>query len=100
MPNATPIVTLYTKPGCHLCEAAEQVIAAVRGRQSFELVVRNILDDTEADERYRHAIPVVLVDGMEVARHRLAPAALVAALGVAAQCKTGPLPPTAEAPEA
>ena len=83
MPNAAPIVTLYTKPGCHLCVAAEQVIAAAQGRQPFDLVVRNILDDPADAERSRHAIPVVLVNGLEVARHRLGPAEFVAALGAA-----------------
>lgn len=100
MPNAAPIVTLYTKPGCHLCEAAEQVIATVRGQRAFDLVVRNILDDPADAERYRHAIPVVLVNGLEVARHRLSPAEFVAALGAATQIEPDPIPPTAAGPEA
>lgn len=66
-----PRITLYTKPGCHLCEMAEQVIAQVRQRRSFDLEIRDILDDPQAYQRYQHDIPVILLDGREIARHRL-----------------------------
>jgi glutaredoxin len=74
------VVTLYTKPGCHLCEAVEQVIARVRERRGFEVVVRNILADAAEFARYQFDVPVVMVDGREVARHRMETAALDAAL--------------------
>lgn len=73
-------VTLYTKPGCHLCEAVEAVIASVASRRPLRLSVRNILDDPADFERYRHEIPVVSVDGREIARYRLTGAELNAAL--------------------
>lgn len=76
-------VTLYTKPGCHLCEAVEQVIAGVAGRRTFALAVRNVLDDRADFERYQYEIPVVLVDGVEVARYRLTASELEAALDAA-----------------
>jgi glutaredoxin len=75
-----PHVTLYTKPGCHLCEAVEQVIAEAAKVRGFDFVVRNILDTPEDHERYRNAVPVVCVDGAEVARHRLSLAELHTAL--------------------
>lgn len=74
-------VTLYSKPGCHLCEAVEQVIQAVARRRPLELLVRNILDDPADFDRYQYEIPVVFVNGAEVARYRLTPAELEAALG-------------------
>ena len=74
-------VTLFTKPGCHLCEAVEQAILSVKRWRPFELEVRNILDDPADFEKYRHEIPVVLVNGREVARHRMTPRELEAALG-------------------
>ena len=73
-------ITLYTKPECGLCEEVEEVIAAVRSQHSFELERRNILDDLADYERYKHDIPVVLVDGREIARHRMTEAQLVEAL--------------------
>jgi glutaredoxin len=73
-------VTLYTKPGCHLCESVEQVIAEVQSRIPFEFTSRNILDDPQDLERYQVLIPVVIVDGREIARYRLSAAQLEAAL--------------------
>ena len=73
-------VTLYTKPGCHLCEAVEQVIAAVARRRAISVVVRNILDDAADLARYRHDIPIVMVNDVEVARYRLSEVELDAAI--------------------
>jgi hypothetical protein len=65
------VVTIFTKPECGLCEEAEEVIEAVRARRPFELVRRNILENYDDYEKYKHDIPVILVDGVEVARHHL-----------------------------
>ena len=78
-----PTVTLYTQPGCHLCEAVEQVIRRVQGTHGFDLSIRSILDDPEDEARYHEAIPVVCVNGKEIARHRLTEADLEAALDAA-----------------
>jgi glutaredoxin len=75
-----PTVTLYTKPGCHLCEAVEQAIAQVARRRPLEVVLRNILDDPADLERYQYEIPVVLLDGVEIARYRLTAEELEAAV--------------------
>jgi rSAM/selenodomain-associated transferase 1 len=64
-------VTLYTKPGCGLCEEAEEVIEAVRAELQFNLIKRNILDDLHDYNQFRHDIPVIFVDGCEIARHRV-----------------------------
>ena len=77
---ARPTLTLYTKPGCHLCEAVEQAIAQVARRRPLELVLRNILDDPADLERYQYEIPVVLLDGVEIARYRLTAEELEAAV--------------------
>jgi len=64
-------VTLFTKPGCHLCEEVEAVIARVAKRRKFELVVRNIVENADDFDRYQYLIPVVHVDGREIARYEL-----------------------------
>lgn len=57
------IVTLLSKPGCHLCDDAREIVHAVlRDFESVELVERSILDDTELHARYWDEIPVVLID--------------------------------------
>ena len=73
-------VVLYTKPGCHLCDAVAQVIEAVRARHGFAFVARDIRDDPGDYERYKHDIPVVTLDGREIARHRMTVRELEAAL--------------------
>jgi len=79
-----PTVILYTKPGCHLCEPVAATIAEAAKVRRFESVTRNILDDPADFERYRHAIPVVTVDGVEVARYRLSLRQLLDAIDRAA----------------
>lgn len=79
-----PVVTLYTKPGCHLCEPVAETIAAAANVRSFEWERRNILEDPEDLRRYEHAIPVVAVEGREIARHRLSLPQLLDALDRAA----------------
>ena len=57
-------VTLYTRPGCHLCDEARQAILALRGElASFELSEVNIEQDDVLRARYLERIPVVAVDG-------------------------------------
>ena len=75
------VVTLYTKPGCHLCEAVEQVIRRVAGRRAFEFVSRDIESDPAVFEKYRNDIPIVTLDGVEIARHRMTAEQLERALG-------------------
>ena len=43
----------------------------MRERRPLELVVRNILQDLEDYETYKYDIPVVLLDGVEIARHEM-----------------------------
>ena len=74
------VISLYLKPGCHLCEPVAETIAAAAKLREFRLETRNILDDEADFQRYRHAIPVVTVDGREVARYRLSLQQLLDAL--------------------
>lgn len=64
-------VTFYTKPNCGLCEEAMDVIESVQARASFLLDIRNILDDLSDYERFKHDIPVIFIDGREIARHHV-----------------------------
>jgi len=73
-------VTLYTKLGCHLCEAVEAVIEQVARRRRFELVRRDITHDAGDFEKYQFDVPLVLVDGVEIARHRMVQSELMEAL--------------------
>lgn len=73
-------VVLYTKPGCHLCDdMRDRLQAALRGT-GVAVAERNIASSLDDFERYKHDIPVLVVDGREVARHRISDPELDAAL--------------------
>lgn len=59
------LVTLYGKPGCHLCEEARAVLDEVRAGHPFELEEVDITRDPELEARYRERIPVLVIDGRE-----------------------------------
>jgi glutaredoxin len=56
-------VRVYTAAGCHLCDAALDVVAKVREEIPFGLEVVDISRDAELEMVYRERIPVVEVDG-------------------------------------
>lgn len=60
------VVTLYTKPDCHLCEQALAALEGVRADSPFELIVRDITRDEQLHRAYFERIPVVSVDGEEL----------------------------------
>jgi glutaredoxin len=61
-----PVVTLYGKPGCHLCEDARAALARVRADRPFELEEVDITLDPVLDRRYGERIPVLALEGEEL----------------------------------
>jgi len=64
-------VVLLGKPDCHLCHVMEDIVAPVLAARGIALDVRDVRADPETLRRYRNDIPVLLVDGVEIARHRI-----------------------------
>ena len=62
----TPAVTLYGRPGCHLCDEARELLLRVRADAPFELTEIDIERDDELFKRYLERIPVVSLDGEEL----------------------------------
>ncbi len=60
-----PRLTLITRPGCHLCEDARDVVRRVAEDTGVGWVERNVDDDPELRARYTDEVPVVLVDGAQ-----------------------------------
>ena len=73
-------VTLYGKPGCHLCDDARKVIEQVRATREFELKEVDITLDAGIYRRYGERIPVVEVDGVERFEFFVDPAELTRSL--------------------
>jgi glutaredoxin len=78
-----PEVTLYGRPGCHLCDDAREVLERVRRDTPFRLVERDIETDDELLRRYLERIPVVAVGGRELSDFFVDEDALRAALSSA-----------------
>jgi glutaredoxin len=58
-------VTLYGKPGCHLCDDARAEVAAVRAERDFELTEVDVSLDPRLWREYGERIPVLEIDGRE-----------------------------------
>jgi glutaredoxin len=77
--RARPTVTVYTRTGCHLCEDAIAVVRAVAADRADVRLV-DIDADPELHDRYTVRVPVVAVDGVEIAEYQVAPEQLETAL--------------------
>ena len=64
-------VTLYSRPGCHLCEAAKAAIDPLLLEFGATLHEINIDGDAVLTERYGWDIPVLFVGARKAAKHRI-----------------------------
>jgi glutaredoxin len=84
-------LTLFTKPGCHLCEEAKTVVDSVLNQfksqhsadSPIELTEVNILEDQSLLEKYGEEIPVLQINGQTHAYWRIDPERLMDALDAA-----------------
>jgi len=67
-------VTIYTRPGCHLCEEAKAAIHASGCDGQFSLEEVNIDEDPALRERFGYDIPVIFINGVKAFKHRVDPA--------------------------
>jgi glutaredoxin len=65
------VVTLFTRPGCHLCEEAKALIEPMLGEFGATLREVNIDADTVLRERYGMDIPVIFIGARKAAKHRV-----------------------------
>jgi glutaredoxin len=64
-------LTVYSRPGCHLCEEMKAAIDRVAQSIPLTVEVIDISDDAELEARYGLEIPVLLVDGKKAAKYRV-----------------------------
>lgn len=64
-------VTLYTRPGCHLCEDARATIAPLLAEYGATLREVNIDEDAVLSQRYGWDIPVIFIGAHKAAKHRV-----------------------------
>ena len=97
MPRRGPVirVTIYSRPGCHLCDdmkaVVEHVVRATATAARIEEI--DITSDPQLEARYGLEIPVLLVNGRKAAKYRIAAEDLRRRLMDEAQ-RSEPQPPT------
>lgn len=74
-------LTLYTRPDCFLCDKMKAAIRHVADNIPLSLEEIDIDTSPELTARYGRDIPVLLVEGHEIARHRVTTDALRKMLG-------------------
>jgi glutaredoxin len=65
------ILTLYSRPGCHLCDEMKTLLHRAAVEYTFELREVNITGDPALEQRYGAEIPVLEIDGRKVAKYRI-----------------------------
>lgn len=80
-------LTLYSRPGCHLCDDMKAMIDRVSLLFPLRLTIVDISADAELEQRYGLEIPVLVIDGKKVAKFRLSEEELTRIL--AARVSTG-----------
>ncbi|WP_329003776.1 glutaredoxin family protein [Kribbella sp. NBC_00709] len=73
-------VTMYGKPGCHLCDDAREIIRAVCAELGVQWTEVDITQDDQLFTQYGEQIPVTFVDGKQHDFWRVDPARLRKAL--------------------
>lgn len=91
--SGEPRVVLYGRAGCHLCDEARVVVARVCGETGLPWAEVDVDDPPppgapDLFEVYGERVPVVAVDGTDVAQWRISERVLRAALAGGA---TGPV---------
>ena len=67
-------LTIYSKPGCHLCDEMKSLVHRVVAQHSNDPISVNEIDissDPDLLERYGLEIPVLLIDGKKTAKYRV-----------------------------
>jgi len=64
-------LTIYSRPGCHLCDEMKAVINRVAESIPLQLEEIDISASHELEERYGLEIPVLFVEGKKAAKYRL-----------------------------
>ena len=78
--DVTPEVVLYVGEDCHLCQVARHLLMAIQRSLPFTFREVRIASDPDLERRYLLEVPVVSVDGTEVARGQIAVEPVRAAL--------------------
>jgi len=66
-------LTIYSRPGCHLCDEMKSVVERVARTMTMAPTIEmiDISSDPELEARYGLEIPVLMVNGNKAAKYRV-----------------------------
>lgn len=68
-----PLVELFSKPDCHLCDDVKALLRSLQSVHPFTLREINIAEQTELLAQYGEEIPVVFINGRKAFKYRVEP---------------------------
>ncbi len=66
-----PVVELFSKEDCHLCEEAKAVLLKLQHEIAFTLEERKIQPGDAFYEEYKEKIPLVFINGKLASKYRV-----------------------------
>lgn len=75
-----PILTVYSRSYCHLCDEMIEALRGLQGLFHFEIAVVDVDADPELERRHGESVPVLMHGGRELCRYRLEPSIVTAYL--------------------
>ena len=63
MANPLPVVTMYSRGNCHLCEVAKEVVESAKNEAEFDFEVIFIDGDSGLEKEFGEEVPVTLING-------------------------------------
>ena len=70
------LVTIYSRPGCHLCDEMKTLVRRVMTTRPFRLEEVDISANADLEARFGLEIPVLMVNGRKAAKYRVTEAEL------------------------
>jgi thiol-disulfide isomerase/thioredoxin len=80
--HVQPVLTVYARTYCHLCDDMIAALRSLQGRFAFEIKVVDVDSDAALESRYGERVPVLTVDDgkRELCHYFLEPAVVTAFL--------------------
>ncbi|MDB5926249.1 MAG: glutaredoxin [Betaproteobacteria bacterium] len=67
----SPLLTVYSRNYCHLCDDLISGLRALQARSHFEIAIIDVACDVALEARYGNDVPVLVHGDRELCRHRL-----------------------------
>ena len=71
MSDSAVRIEMFSRPGCHLCDEARDVIEQARSHFPFEFRIINIENERKLEAAYGAEIPVVRINGNKAFKYRV-----------------------------